>query len=145
MHDQLRTNRQILYDLASRYLEPLPGCFARLIYVAGLRNPATECYEHPDLSLVYRPEPVHQALAQCHEELFERALELPLIEQKQELIQYLDATRQQIPEDTRMRRELFESWIPARAPDYLRELFQSNLQTLSELLRGRSPKARSDR
>jgi len=143
MQEQLRTNRQILYDLASRYLEPLPGCFARLIYVAGLRNRTKDFYEHPDLSLVYRPEAVHQALAACHEELFERALELPLIEQKQELIQYLQASGQAIPEDNRKCRELFQSWIPRQAPDYLKELFQSNLQTLCELLHERRSKARS--
>jgi hypothetical protein len=145
MQDQLRTNRQILYDLANRYLEPLPGCFARLIYVADLRDPAKDFYEHPDLSLVYRPEAVHQALVKCHEELFERALELSLIEQRQELIEYLQASGQTIPEDTEKCRELLGSWIPPSAPDYLKELFQSNLQALSELLRARSPKARSDK
>ncbi|HUI51391.1 MAG TPA: hypothetical protein VLX60_06385 [Terriglobales bacterium] len=143
MQDQLRTNRQILYDLASRYLEPLPGCFARLIYLAGLRNPATERYEHPDLSLVYHPEAVHQALAKCHEELFERTLELSLMEQKQELIQYLDATPQPIPEDRKKCRELFEKWIPLAAPNYLKELFQSNLLALCDLLHERNSKARS--
>ena len=142
MQDQLRTNRQIVYDLASRYLEPLPGCFARLIYLAGLRNRTTDVYVHPDLSLVYRPEAVHQALANCHEELFERALELPLIEQKEDLLKHLRASGQPIPEDNEKCRELFESWIPAQAPDYLKELFQSNLQTLCELLHERNPKDR---
>ena len=145
MEDQLRSNRQIVYDLASRYLEPLAGGFARLIYVADLRNPAKECYEHPDLSLVYRPEAVHQALEKCHEELFERTLELPLIEQKRELVQYLDATEQTIPEDPNKRRELFEGWIPPKAPEYLKELFRSNLQTLCELLHERQPKVRSNK
>ena len=143
MQEQLRFNRQVLYDLASRYLEPLEGSFARMVYLASLRNSATGCYEHPDLSLAYRKESVHQALAKCHEELFERLLELPLIQQQQEFFQYLESTGQLIPEDNAKRLALLDSWAPSEVPDYLKELFRSNLQALCELLHERSSKARS--
>jgi hypothetical protein len=145
MEEQLRYNRQILHDLASRYLEPLPGCFARLVYLASFRQLATGIYEHPELSLVFRKEPVHQALANCHEELFERLLELPLMEQQQEFFQYLEASGQPIPQDKAQRAELFDSWTPPPAPDYLKELFRSNLQALCELHREHNSRARSNR
>ena len=143
MQEQLHVNRQILYDLAVRYLEPLPGTFARLVYLAGLRDPQTGRYVHPDLYLVYPKESVHQALAECHEELFERSLELPLLEQQNELLECLESAGQVIPEDLGKRRVVFAAWIPPLAPDYLKELFQSNLQALSELVRDRKSRARS--
>ena len=143
MQEQLRIYRQILYDLAVRYLEPLPGNFARLVYLAGLRDPETGVYLHPDLDLVYSKESVHQALAECHGELFERSLELPLLKQQQELIDCLEAAGLVIPEELGKRRALFEAWIPPSAPDYLKELFQANLQALGELLHERSSRARS--
>ena len=138
MQEQLRTNRQVVYDLASRHLGPLPGCFARLVYLAGLRNPSTGIYEHRDLALIYRPESVHQALSICHEEIFERALELPLVEQRREYLKFLEASGPMIPEDPAARRGLIETWMPPEAPDYLKELFQSNLQALCELLPARN-------
>ncbi len=143
MQEQFRVNRQILYDLAARYLEPLPGTFARLAYLAGLRDPETGIYVHPDLYLVYPQKSVHQALADCHEELFERSLELPLLEQQNELLEYLEASGQGIPGELGKRQAFFEAWIPPLVPDYLKELFQSNLQALGELLRERNPRVRS--
>src|SRR5215470_10472812 len=90
MQDPLRTYRQILYDLALNHLEPLRGNFSRLAYLAGLRKPSTGVYEAEGLLAVYGREPVHQALSQCHEELFERVLELPLAQQQEDLAVYLE-------------------------------------------------------
>lgn len=143
MQDELRINRQILYDLAHQYLEPLPGGFSRFAYIAGLRNPSTGIYEHSDLFAVYGQQPVSESLAKCHEELFERSLEMPLVQQEEELRRYLQANPGQIPENLQLRRRLLESWIPPQAPDYLKELFRSNLGALWELLREGNSKARS--
>ena len=144
MQDQLRTHRQILYDLALHHLEPLRGNFSRLAYLAALRDRSTGIYEQEELRKVYGREPVHQALSGCHEELFERVLELPLAQQQEDLAQYLDSQqeanlRNQIPG------EFLESWIPPQSPEYLKELFRSNLNALFELLRERKPRVRSGR
>jgi len=143
MQDQLRTNRQILFDLASRYLEGLAGRFARLAYLANLRNPTSGIYAHGDLGLVYPAEALSAALSNCHEEILESFLELPLVEQQGEFLQYLDACGQEIPEDMAERRRLFESWLPPQSPKYLKDLFLANLQALSEIVPGRPSKARS--
>jgi hypothetical protein len=145
LEEALRTYRQIISDLGTRYLEPLPNTLARLIYLAGFRNPATGAYEHPDLALLYPGASVGQALATCHEELFERYLELPLESQQEELCKYFEASGQKVPEDTPSRWELMDSWVPASTPDYLKDLFRANLQALCALLRERSSKARSGR
>lgn len=144
MQEQLRTNRRILEDLAIHSLECLPGGFARLVYLAGLRDPATGKYRHPKLSVEYGEEPTHEALARCHEELFERYLELPLVEEQQELQQFLESGKAPILSETTGLEKIFDVWIPPEAPGYLKELFRSNLQALCEVFRGHGSTARSD-
>jgi hypothetical protein len=145
IQEQLRIHRQILYDLAVHYLEPLTGNFARLAYLAGLKNPSTSIYAHDRLAAVYGREPVGESLANCHEELFERLLEMPLAQQEEDLREFLETRPEGIQEGIRICRRRIEDWIPSEAPDYLKELFRSNLNALLELLRERSPKARSGR
>ena len=145
MQEQLRIHRQILYDLALHYLEPLSGSFARLAYLASLRNPSTDIYAHDRLSAVYGQEPLQVALAKCHEELFERLLEMPLAQQEEDLRQFLGTFPEGVPEGVRSCQAKAESWIPKEVPDYLKELFRSNLTALLELFREHNPKARLDR
>src|SRR5258708_32378314 len=89
MQDQLRIHRQILYDLALHYLEPLSGNFSRLAYLASLKNPSTNIYAHDRLSAIYGKEAVAAALAKCQAELFERLLERPLAQQEKDLRLFL--------------------------------------------------------
>ena len=143
MQDPLRTYRQVLYDLALNHLEPLAGNFSRLAYLASLRDPATRMYEEKGLVTTYGGDPVHQALSQCHEELFERVLELPLARQQEDLAKYLEGQADASLRDQVARGEFLESWIPPQAPEYLKDLFRSNLNVLFELLRERRARARS--
>ncbi len=143
MQDQLRIHRQILYDLALHYLEPLPGSFARLAYLAALKHPSTDLYAHDPLSAAYGQQPVQETLAKCHEELFEKVLELPLANQEEEFRSYVATLLHGLPENPETRQELFRGWIPPLAPDYLKELFRSNLNALCELLHEGNSKARS--
>ncbi len=143
MQEQLRIHRQILYDLALHYLEPLSGSFARLAYLASLKNPSTKTYAHDRLATVYGREPVGESLAKCHEELFERMLEMPLAQQEEELRLFVGTLPGGTQEGVRICRRGIEDWIPLEAPDYLKELFRSNLAALLELLRERNPRVRS--
>lgn len=143
MQDQLHIHRQILFDLALHHLEPLQGNFSRLAYLAGLRDQSTRRYGEAGLIKAYGREPVHQALSGCHEELFERVLELPLARQQEDLAHYLESQRASGAQNQWARGELLETWIPSQAPEYLKELFRSNLNALFELLRERKSKARS--
>jgi len=145
MQEQLRIHRQILYDLALHYLEPLPGSFARLAYLASLKNPSTKIYVHDRLAAVYGREPVSESLAKCHGELFERLLEMPLAEQEEDLRGFLGTLPEGTQEGIRIFQRRIEDWIPLEAPGYLKELFRSNLTALMELLRERNSKARSGR
>ena len=145
IQEQLRIHRQILYDLALHYLEPLTGSFARLAYLASLKNPSTQVYAHDRLSAVYGSEPVGGTLVECHEELFEKLLEMPLANQEEDLRQFIATLPEGTQEGIRVCRGRIEDWIPLGAPEYLKELFRSNLNALLELLGERNPKARSSR
>src|SRR5690349_18802985 len=112
MQEQLRIHRQILYDLALHYLEPLTGNFARLAYLASLKNPSSNLYTHERLSAIYGQEPVGQALANCHEELFERLLEMPLAQQEEDLRRFVGTLPEGVAGAVRSCQKRAESWIP---------------------------------
>jgi hypothetical protein len=57
--------------LVVHYLEPLGSGYGRLAYLAALRDPITGKYAHEKLAAVYGEERVSEALAKCHEEMFE--------------------------------------------------------------------------
>jgi hypothetical protein len=144
MFDDFQTYKQILFDLTANYLESLPGSFDRLAYLAGLRDSSSGRYMHERLAVTYGPERVDQVLAQCHEELFERLLEMPLTGQEEDLRQYLNSDSGALGEKVNRCRVAATSWIPAQAPSYLKELFCSNLNALLELLFDDLTKTRSD-
>jgi hypothetical protein len=145
VQEQLRIHRQILYDLALHYLEPLNGSFSRLAYLTSLKQPSSQTYAHDRLAAVYGPEPINETLTKCHEELFERLLEMPLAQQEEELRQFFGTLPEGKQEGIEIYKKRIEDWIPLKAPDYLKELFRSNLSVLLALLRERNPKARSDK
>jgi hypothetical protein len=143
MLDELQLHRQILYDLSVHSLEPMGGMYERLAYVANLRDPSTGIYSHERLCAVFGDKGVGQALADCHEELFERLLESPLALQEEDLLSYLEVLPGGREEHLRECSEKAETWIPPQAPDYLKKLFCSNLRALCELLQEKKPTARS--
>lgn len=141
MLQQMQLHRQILFDLATHYLDPLNGDFERLSYLAGLRDPLSGAYLHDRLGVVYGEQAVSEALAKCHAELFERVLETPLARQEQDLLICLRSLRGGFELALRSFDDLIHSWIPQDAPEYLKELFCSNLSVLRELMTQRLAKA----
>ena len=134
MLNHLQTQRQLLFDLIANYLEPLADSFSRLAYVAGLRNSSTGRYTHEGLASVYGVAQIDSVLSECHEELFERLLEMPLSGQERELRKHLNALPGTFEENVRKHKALAMEWIPSEAPAYLKELFCSNLNVLTEIL-----------
>jgi hypothetical protein len=143
MLDELQLHRQILYDLSVHSLEPMGGMYERLAFVANLRDSSTGIYSHERLCAVFGEEGVGHALADCHEELFERLLESPLALQEEDLLSYLDALPGGREEHLRECSQKAKTWIPPQAPDYLKKLFCSNLNALCELLQEKKPRVRS--
>jgi len=136
MITQLQQNRRIIQDFTLTTLAAIPGEFGRLAYMASLRDLSTGRYEHAGLAALYPDEPMQQALQLCHEQIFERVLESPLERQEADLKECLERMPgglcQTLAHWRRM--EAYRVLIPERAPDYLKELFCSNLRALLEIL-----------
>jgi hypothetical protein len=142
---QLQQNRRIIQDFTTTTLAAIPSVFARLTYLASLRDLSSGRYEHAGLWALYRQEAVQQALEQCHEEIFERILETPLSEQERDLKVYLETMQDGlcVAVSHWRRLEAYRALLPIHSPDYLKELFCSNLRALLEILEEECSKARS--
>jgi hypothetical protein len=138
---QLQQNRRIIQDFTMNTLAGMPSLYSRLIYVASLRDLSNGKYEHAGLLALYPEAAIQQALETCHEQVFEKILEMPLAEQEEDLRTCLEAM-QGGAEDTVghwQRMEAYRVLLPEHAPDYLKNLFCSNLRALLEIF----PQARS--
>ncbi len=120
---QLQQNRKIVQDFTLNTLAGIPGLLARLMYVASLRDLSSGRYEHAGLAALYPDEALQQAIGLCHEQVFERFLETPLIHWRN--------------------MESYRVLMPEQSPDYLKELFCSNLRVLLEILQEECTQARS--
>jgi hypothetical protein len=133
---QLQQNRRIIQDLTVSTLAKISSLYSRLAYLASLRDISTNVYDHSGLDAVYPQAAVGQALEQCHQELFERILETPLVVQEEDLRTHLRT----LPNGSRnaaaqwRRLEAYRALLPAESPEYLKELFCSNVRAILEIL-----------
>jgi hypothetical protein len=129
-------NRLIIQDFSTSTLAEIPSAFGRLSYLASLRDLGSNIYKHAALSAAYPPEAVGQALEQCHEEVFEQILETPLMVQQEDLRAYLTSVRGglRVAASNWRKLEAYRTLLPAGAPDYLKELFCSNVRAILEIL-----------
>jgi hypothetical protein len=133
---QLQQNRRIIHDLTLSTLARISSSFSRLAYLASLRDISTNVYEHAGLTAVHPQAAVQQALEQCHQELFERILETPLVAQEEDLRAHLNT----LPNGSRTaatlwrKLEAYRALLPADSPEYLKELFCSNVRAILEIL-----------
>jgi len=146
MITELQQNRRIIQDFTLTTLAGIPGEFARLTYMASLRDLSSGRYEHAGLAALYPDEATQQALQLCHEQIFERILETPLERQEADL----KACLERMPGGlyttlTHWRRmEAYRVLMPECAPGYLKELFCSNLRALLEILQEECSRVHSD-
>ncbi len=142
---QFQQNRRIVQDFTLTTLAAIPGLFARLTYVSSLRDLSSGRYEHAGLAALYPDAAIQQALQLCHEQIFERILETPLAIQLKDLQACLAAMEGGLPVAVShwLRMEAYRVLVPEQSPDYLKELFCSNLRALLEILREEASRARS--
>ena len=142
---QLQQNRRIVQDFTLTTLARIPGLLARLTYVASLRDLSSGRYEHAGLAALYPDEALQQAIGLCHEQVFEKILETPLALQQEDLRTCLSAMqgglRSAIIHWRNM--ESYRVLMPEQSPDYLKDLFCSNLRALLEILLQECTPARS--
>lgn len=145
MDEPFLRNRSVLRDFAMNTLAAIPNLYGRLTYIASLRDLSSGKYEHAGLAALYPQEAVQEALSCCHKEVFRKVLETPLSIQEGDLRECLEAMPKPLDETVSHWRQMESYRIlpPEDAPDYLRELFFSNLRALLEILETECSKARS--
>jgi hypothetical protein len=143
---QLQQNRRVIQDFTLTTLAGIPVLFARLAYISSLRDLSSGRYEHAGLSALYPDEAIQQALQLCHEQIFERILESPLASQQEDLRACLAGMEGGLSgASSHWRRiESYRVLVPEAVPDYLKDLFCSNLRALLEILAEESSPAHSD-
>jgi hypothetical protein len=146
MLTQLQQNRRVIQDFTVTTLAGIPGLFARLSYLASLRDLSSGRYEHAGLLALYPDAAIQQALQLCHEQIFERILESPLSGQQEDLRACLAGMEGGLSGAVShwRRIESYRVLVPEAVPDYLKELFYSNLRALLQILDEERSPARSD-
>ena len=142
---QLQQNRRIIQDFTTVTLAGITGLFSRLTYVASLRDLSSGRYEHAGLATIYSEPAIQQALELCHEQIFEKILENSLYAQEPDLRACLEAMHggSEAAVGHWLRMEAYRVLLPEHAPDYLKDLFCSNLRALLEIFQLEQSTARS--
>jgi hypothetical protein len=130
--ERFQQSRRVIEDFTSRTLAAIPSDFGRLYYVSSLRDSGTGRYLHAGLTDMYSKNSVQEALSHCHEELFSRILETPLKEQARDLRNCLDSAGDRFwtVVDSWREEQSFRSMCPEGLPNYLSQLFCSNMGAL---------------
>ena len=130
--ERFQQSRAVVEDFSSRTLAAISSVFGRLYYVGSLKDAPSGRYEHEGLTSLYPENAVQAALSHCHEELFSRILETPLREQERDLRTCLDTAGDKYWDVVETWREnsYFKNMCPEGLPDYLNDLFCSNMVAL---------------
>jgi hypothetical protein len=128
-------------DLKKHSLAPLNGEIARLVYLAATRDYNTGKYYHDGLSVRFTPEIASQALAECHQHIFQKMVETPLKELVDQLEEYIRgdsgcSTAQIV--STWMTLESYRVIIPLACDPLSAKLFCSNFMIALAILESRA-------
>jgi hypothetical protein len=139
--ERFQESRAVIEDFSSRTLAAISTDFARLHYVSSLKDSGTGRYEHDGIMSLYPENSVQSALTHCHEELFARILETPLQKQEGDLQDCLSVAGDQfwnVVEDWRESQSI-DYMCPEGLPDYLHDMFHSNMSALLSILSTHKP------
>ena len=133
---RLQQNRRIVQDFTATTLTAIPTLFGRLVYLASLRDLSSGRYHHEGLAALYADEAIQEAVKLCHEQVFERILETPLDRQERDLHECLEGMEGGLVASVHHWKtmETYRVLLPEDPPDYLRDLFCSNLRALLAIL-----------
>ena len=139
--ERFQQSRAVVEDFSSQTLAAISTVFGRLYYVSSLKNSSSGRYEHDGLMSLYPENAVQVALSHCHEELFSRILETPLRKQECDLRACLDSAGDQYWDVVESWREnrYFQKMCPEGLPNYLNDLFCSNMTALLAIFSSGKP------
>jgi hypothetical protein len=139
--ERFHQSRAVTEDFSSRTLAAISSVFGRLYYVSSLKDADSGRYVHEGLTSFYSQNAVQAALSHCHEELFSRILETPIKDQEPDLRECLGTAGDHywnLVESWRQNRD-FRNMCPEGLPDYLTDLFCSNMAVLLAIFSSRKP------
>ena len=139
--ERFQQSRAVIEDFSSQTLAAISTDFGRLYYVSSLKDSDSGRYEHDGLMSLYPENAVQAGLSHCHEELFSRILETPLNDQARDLRECLGSAGDKywdVVEDWR-ETGYFREMCPEGLPDYLQDLFCSNMGALLAIFSSRKP------
>ena len=122
--------REPAAELWRRTLSQIPTVFGRLVYLASLRDNASNHYAHSSLTSLLGPEGADRTLRHSHHQVFSEWISFRLAEQKADLDEYIRTSggRAQVF-------HVYRNLVPPAARDVERQLYLTDLETLLELLR----------
>jgi hypothetical protein len=132
-----REVERLVRDFEDRTLSVLPGYFSRLVYIASLRDYNTGRYHHYGLESHYAPAAVDEGLHQCHVQVFEELVALPLKEQTEDLLDFFETLKEDKARLVEVWRRLksYQILPPENCHPLARELFDKNIEIMLRILR----------
>ncbi len=123
-------------DLEERTLEELPGPLARLVYLSSTRDYNTGEYQHAGLADRFGLVAAQQALAHCHQSVFQKVLYASLADLVQQLGTYIESTGAEKEKVVNAWRQLqaYRVLIPGGCDELSADLFTSNIKIAVEAL-----------
>jgi hypothetical protein len=123
-------------DLWQRTLAQIPTLFGRLAYLASLRNPNANSYQHHGLAARFGVRASQAALKDSHVELLRDWLTMPLAARKNDLDHYLGEmeTPRALVIHNWKRLRVYTQYVPVQALKPERELFLGDLEILLEII-----------
>ncbi len=128
---------RLVRDFEERTLAGMGGRFSQLVYIASLRDYNTGQYHHYGLETRYAAEAVGEGLRQCHVQVFEELVALPLKEQTEDLLSFFESLKE---DKARLvvvwkRLKSYQILPPEDCHPLARELFDKNLEIMLRILR----------
>jgi hypothetical protein len=128
---------KVVRDFEERTLSGLSGEFNKLVYLASLRDYNTGRYHHYGLESKFSEVAVDEGLHNCHIQVFEDLVSLPLKDQTEDLLSFFESLKEEKARLVQVWKRLksYQILPPEGCHPLARELFDKNIEIMLRVLR----------